>query len=196
MRMRGPLSGANMTSNSVGLLFYSVLSTFLPAKVIMFDILILLRMKDMMDTTDMLDLMDMIDPLLPIKFLSVAFAAHYLLVCALLVFLPESPQWLVKSTSFAIFFMFKVRHQRIEGARASLRRLRGADYPGVELELQEIQKCCEQETSQVKNSVFEEVKSRTFVLPMAIFTLIFALLGCTGNDTMVFLGPAIFSKAS
>ena len=78
----------------------------------------------------------------------------------------------------------------------SLRKLRGADYPGVELELQEIQKCCEQETSQVKNSVFEEVKSRTFVLPMAIFTLIFALLGCTGNDTMVFLGPAIFSKAS
>ena len=133
----------------------------------------------------------------PTKFLSVAFAAHYLLVCALLVFLPESPQWLVKSTSFATFFMFKVCHQRIEGARASLRRLRGAGYPGVEIELQEIQKCREQETSQViKNSVFEEIKSRTFVLPMAIFTLIFALLGCTGNDTMVFLGPAIFSKAS
>ena len=132
----------------------------------------------------------------PTKFLSVAFAAHYLLVCALLVFLPESPQWQVRSTSFVTFFMVKVRHQRIEGARVSLRRLRGAEYPGVELELQEIQKCCEQETIQVKNSVFEEIKSRTFVLPMAIFTLIFALLGCTGNDTMVFLGPAIFSKAS
>ena len=132
----------------------------------------------------------------PTKFLSVAFAAHYLLVCALLVFLPESPQWQVRSTGFATFFRFKVRHQRIEGARASLRRLRGADYPGVELELQEIQKCCEQETSQVKNSVFEEIKSRTFVLLMAIFTLIFALLGCTGNETIFFLGPAITSKAS
>ena len=150
-------------------------------------------MKDMMD---LMNMMDMMDSLRLTKFLSVAFAAHYLLVCALLVFLPESPQWLVKSTGFATFFMFKVRHQRIEGARASLRRLRGADYPGVELELQEIQKCCEQETSQVKNSVLEEIKSRTFVLPMAIFTLIFALLGCTGNDTMVFLGPAIFFKAS
>ena len=96
-----------------------------------------------------------------------------------------------------LFYLQKVRHQRIEDAKASLRRLRGADYSGVELELQEIQKCCEQETSQViKNSVFEEIKSRTFVLPMTIFTLIFALLGCTGNDTMVYLGPAIFSKAS
>ena len=142
-------------------------------------------------------MMEMMDSLLATKFLSVAFAAHYLLVCALLVFLPESPQWQVRSTSFATFFMFKVCHQRIEGARASLRRLRGAGYPGVEIELQEIQKCREQETSQViKNSVFEEIKSRTFVLPMAIFSLIFALLGCTGNDTMVFLGPAIFSTAS
>ena len=115
------------------------------------------------------------EPPPPTKFLSVAFAAYYLLVCTLL---PESPQWRVKSTSFATFFMFKVCHQRIEGARASLRRLRGAGYPGVEIELQEIQKCREQETSQViKNSVFEEIKSRTFVLPMAIFTLIFALLG-------------------
>ena len=58
MRMRGPLSGANMTSNSVGLLFYSVLSTFLPAKVMIFDILILLRMKDMMDLMDLMDMMD------------------------------------------------------------------------------------------------------------------------------------------
>ena len=88
VRMRGPLSGANMTSNSVGLLFYSVLSTFLPAKVMMFDILILLRMENMMD---LMNLMDMMDSLLLTKFLSVAFAAHYLLVCALLVFLPESP---------------------------------------------------------------------------------------------------------
>ena len=86
--MRGPLSGANMTSNSVGLLFYSVLSTFLPAKVMMFDILILLRMENMMD---LMNLMDMMDSLLLTKFLSVAFAAHYLLVCALLAFLPESP---------------------------------------------------------------------------------------------------------
>ena len=39
-----------------------------------------------------MDMMDIMDPLLPTKFLSVAFAAHYLLVCALLVFLPESPQ--------------------------------------------------------------------------------------------------------
>ena len=37
VRMRGPLGGANMTSNSVGLLFYSVLSTFLPSKVMMFE---------------------------------------------------------------------------------------------------------------------------------------------------------------
>ena len=58
--MRGPLSGANMTSNSVGLLFYSILSTLLPA-----------------------------------QFLSIAFAAHYLLVCLLLLLLPESPQWQV-----------------------------------------------------------------------------------------------------
>ena len=99
------------------------------------DMMDLMDMMDMMDLMDLMDLMEMIDPLLPIKFLSVAFAAHYLLVCALLVFLPESPQWLVKSTSFATFFMFKVRHQRIEEAKTSLRRLRGADYPGVELEL-------------------------------------------------------------
>ena len=89
-------------------------------------------MKDMMD---LMNMMDMMDSLRLTKFLSVAFAAHYLLVCALLVFLPESPQWLGKSTSFVTFIMFKVRHQRMEGARASLRRLRGADYPGVELEL-------------------------------------------------------------
>ena len=57
MRMRGPLSGANMTSNSVGLLFYSVLSTFLPAKVMMIDILIFLRMKDMMDLMNMMNTM-------------------------------------------------------------------------------------------------------------------------------------------
>ena len=122
----------------------------------------MMDLMDMMDTMDLMDMMDMMDPLLPTKFLSVAFAAYYLLVCTLL---PESPQWRVKSTSFATFFMFKVCHQRIEGARASLRRLRGAGYPGVEIEieLQEIQKCREQETSQViKNSVFEEIKSRTF----------------------------------
>ena len=78
MRMRGPLSGANMTSNSLGLLFYSVLFTFLPAKVMMFNFkLIFKRMKDLMDLMDMMDMMDMMDPLLPTKFLSVAFAAHY-----------------------------------------------------------------------------------------------------------------------
>ena len=95
--MRGPLSGANMTSNSLGLLFYSVLFTFLPAKVMMFNFkLIFKRIKDLMDLMDMMDMMDMMDPLLPTKFLSVAFAAYYLLVCTLL---PESPQWQVKSTS-------------------------------------------------------------------------------------------------
>ena len=140
------------------------------------DMMDTMDLMDMMDMMELMNLMEMIDSFLATKFLSVAFAAHYLLVYALLVFLPESPQWLVKSTSFATFFMFKVRHQRIEEAKASLRRLRGAEYPGVELELQEIQKCCEQETSQViKNSVSEEIKSRTFVLLMAIFTLIFAL---------------------
>ena len=57
--MRGPLSGANMTSNSLGLLFYSVLFTFLPAKVMMFNFkLIFKRMKDLMDLMDMMDMMD------------------------------------------------------------------------------------------------------------------------------------------
>ena len=75
-------------------------------------------MMDMMDTMDLMDTMDMMDMMDPTKFLYVAFAAHYLLVCALLVFLPESPQWLVKSTSFATFFYVqKVRHQRIEEAK-------------------------------------------------------------------------------
>jgi len=82
----------------------------------------------------------------------------------------------------------------MEGARRSLRRLRGAGYPGVEIELEEIQQCCEDEKAQGNSSVLDEIRSRTFVIPMAIFTLIFILLGCTGNDTMVFLGPSIFSE--
>ena len=82
----------------------------------------------------------------------------------------------------------------MEGARKSLQRLRGAGYPGVDLELDEIQQCCEDEKAQGNSSVLDEIQSRTFVIPMAIFTLIFILLGCTGNDTMVFLGPSIFSE--
>ena len=89
---------------------------------------------------------------------------------------------------------FKVRHHRIEGARKSLRRLRGAGYPGLEVELEEMQQCCKDEKDQGNSSVWDEIQSRTFVIPMSIFTLIFILLGCTGNDTMVFLGPSIFSE--
>ena len=72
--------------------------------------------------------------------------------------------------------------------------LRGAGYPGLELELEEIQQCCEEEKAEGNGSLLEEIQSRTFVIPMSIFTLIFILLGCTGNDTMVFLGPSIFAE--
>ena len=98
--------------------------------------------------------------------------------------------------AYSLSLRFKVRHHRIEGARRSLQRLRGTRYPGVEMEMEEIQQCCKDEKVQGNNSVLDEIQSRTFVIPMSIFVLIFSLLACTGNDTMVFLGPSIFSEVT
>ena len=61
VKLRGPISGINMTSNVVGILFYTVLCIFLP-----------------------------------IQWLSKALASHCLLVALLSLFLPFSPQWLVR----------------------------------------------------------------------------------------------------
>ena len=74
--------------------------------------------------------------------------------------------------------------------------MRGTRYPGVEMEMEEIEQCCKDEKVQGNNPVLDEIQSRTFVIPMSIFVLIFSLLACTGNDTMVFLGPSIFSEVT
>ena len=63
--------------------------------------------------------------ILPIRFLSLAFAVHNMVVLLMVLLLPESPQWLV-------------RKDKEEEAKAALFKLRGSTYQGIELEVDEI----------------------------------------------------------
>jgi SP family galactose:H+ symporter-like MFS transporter len=146
VRMRGPVSGCNMTSNVIGLLCYTALCI-----------------------------------VLPIQLLPLVLAANCVIVFVLVLVLPESPQWLV-------------RHGREEQARASLRRLRGAAYPGLEVELEEIKQCVKEREGLAKASFLKALGTRTFSMPISIFTVVFICLGLVGNDTMIFYGPTIASK--
>ena len=118
---------------------------------------------------------------IPIQFLSLVLACNSLLVIVLLLFIPRSPQWLV-------------RKGKDEEAMKSLKVLRGSKYPGVDLELMEIKTCVKDKESESKGSVTKALKKRIFTRPLLTFTVVFIVLGICGNDTFVFYGPTIFRK--
>ena len=118
---------------------------------------------------------------LPIQFLSLILASHSFLVIILMFFLPGSPQWLV-------------RKSKEDDARKSMKTLRGKGYPGIDMEIMEIKNCVKERESDDKSSVSNSVTSRTFTLPLLVFTVIFMVLGTCGNDTFLFYGPTIFTQ--
>ena len=146
VKLRGPVSGCNMTSSVIGTLSYTVLCI-----------------------------------VLPIQWLALALAVNHLLVIFLLLLLPESPQWLL-------------RHGREDEAKESLRRLRGKNYPGLQVEVKEIKQCEKAREAQAQASFLEAICSRTFSLPMFLFTVVFVCLALCGNDTLMFYGPTIFAQ--
>ena len=117
---------------------------------------------------------------LPIELLSVVLATHSFIVTMVLIFIPASPHWLLINNKEKL-------------ANTSLRFLRGTSYPGIELEVEEIRNCIMEKDSVHKSSIFESFQARTFTKPLSVFSLIFVLLGSSGNDTIVFYGPTIFS---
>ena len=147
VKLRGPLSGCNMSgSNVIGLLWYTAVCIFLP-----------------------------------INWLALTLAANNLLAIFLLMFLPESPQWLVC-------------HDRADEAKKSLRRLRGQNYPGLEVEVEEIKQCIMARESLGKAPFLEAICARTFSRPMLMFTVVFVCIALCGQDTLVFYGPTIFTQ--
>ena len=68
------------------------------------------------------------------------------------------------------------------------------------MELQEIKQCVKEAagasngTNITKMSFWSALHERTFRIPLAIFSVIFLLLGICGNDTMVFYGPTIAAQ--
>ena len=146
VKLRGPVSGCNMTSNVIGILCYTALCI-----------------------------------VLPIQWLALTLAANSLLAIFLVLLLPESPQWLL-------------RHDRVDEAKESLRRLRGKNYPGLEVEVEEIKQCIKARESLAKASFFEAICTRTFSLPMLMFTVVFVCIALCGNDTLMFYGPTIFAQ--
>ena len=121
--------------------------------------------------------------ILPIRFLSLAFAVHNMVVLLMVLLLPESPQWLV-------------RKNKEEEAKAALRKLRGSTYQGIELEVDEIRLCTKLEEATSDKSLKQTFSSRQFTVPLATFSVVFLCVGLAGNDTMVFYGPTIFSQVT
>ena len=120
---------------------------------------------------------------LPIRYLSLAFVAHNLVVLMLVLLLPESPQWLVR------------KGKEVE-AKTALLKLRGSSYQGADLEIEEIRLCSalEEVETNSKESLRQTFVSRQFTVPLATFSFVFLCVGLAGNDTMVFYGPTIFSQ--
>ena len=118
---------------------------------------------------------------LPIQWLALTLAANCFLVIGLLLLLPESPQWLM-------------RQGREDEAKESLKTLRGKNYPGLEVEVEEIKQCVKAREALAKASFFEAICSRTFSLPMIMFIVVFVCVALCGNDTLMFYGPTIFSQ--
>ena len=118
---------------------------------------------------------------LPMEYLSLVLAGHSFLVIVLMVFVPESPQWLV-------------RKGKEEDAIKSIKTLRGKKYPGVDMEIIEIRTCVKERDSISKGSAFGALKTRSFTTPLLVFTVIFMILGTSGIDTILFYGPTIFAS--
>ena len=118
---------------------------------------------------------------LPVNYLALTFTAHGLLAMIVVLFLPRSPHWLLRTD------------KRAEAER-SLMFLRGSKYPGVEHELTEIGACIIRENSLESASSATGLKSRAFRCPLLIFSVLFSVLALGGSETFVFYGPTIFSK--
>ena len=58
----------------------------------------------------------------------------------------------------------------------------------------EIKNCIKEKEFVNKGSIHNALSTRTFTMPLLVFTVIFVVLGTCGNDTFVFYGPTIFSK--
>ena len=120
--------------------------------------------------------------IIPVQYLSLAMASNSFLVFLLLLLIPESPQWLL-------------RRGMEDKARASLLLLRGPGYMGVEAEMSEVKHCLKaSEALGSDQTLTQSLGARTFSRPLATFTVIFFLVGCSGSDTLVFYGPSIFSQ--
>ena len=93
--------------------------------------------------------------------------------------LPESPHFLV-------------RKGRLDEARATLKRLRGAEYMGVEDEIQEVIKLMEMKKKSGTNFISRWSK-RTFLQPLSILMVLMFFISMNGIDCpMSFYGPSMF----
>ena len=119
--------------------------------------------------------------LLPIQFLSLVFAGHNLVASLMILLIPDSPQWLV-------------RHDREDEARASLEKVRGSGYPGLEVEMEEIKKVTKAREALAQANFCQALSTRTFLIPMATFAVVFFFVACAGNDAIMYYGPTIFAN--
>ena len=93
--------------------------------------------------------------------------------------LPESPHFLV-------------RKGRLDEARATLKRLRGAEYMGIEDEIEEVIKLMEMKKERGTNFISRWSK-RTFLQPLSILMVLMFFISVNGIDCpMSFYGPSMF----
>ena len=120
---------------------------------------------------------------LPIQWLSLVLVGNHALVFLLQLLLPNSPQWLV-------------RHSREEEARESLKKLRGAKYEGVNIEVEEMKQIIKARASLSQTSTWNALKDRTFKMPLASLSCVFICEACAGQETFLYFGPTIFSQVN
>ena len=62
------------------------------------------------------------------------------------------------------------------------------------MELKELVQIIKERESIVAGSITSSLVSPSFYRPMAVFTLVFFFVGTSGNDTLMFYGPTIFTQ--
>merc|ERR1712179_498022 len=90
---------------------------------------------------------------------------------------------------------YLVRKGRLEEAREVYRKLRGTQYKGVELEVQEVQTLSKARKADSGVGVLNRWKERTFLQPLAIVMVLTFFISINSVDCpLTFYGPTIFSE--